>query len=250
MSAAYDEFAGAVVLVSGGGAGIGRAVVRAFLAQGARVAALDIDEAGLSATFGDSESSRSYGLRCDVTSEADMHAAFAAVEARFGPPVILVNNAGVGGTRRFEDISNAEWHRALALNLDHHFILAQLVAPAMREAGRGAIVNISSHAWMKMAANLSAYHAAKAGVVGLTRGLARELGNDRIRVNAVAPGRVFTETLRREVLTPDYEDETRRIQCLPDLIGPEDIADTVLWLASDSARMITGHTVIVDGGWV
>jgi NAD(P)-dependent dehydrogenase (short-subunit alcohol dehydrogenase family) len=144
----------------------------------------------------------------------------------------------------------ADWRRTLAINLDPHFVLTQRLAPQMRAAGGGAIVNLSSTAFMKLAANLTSYHAAKAGIVGLTRGLARELGPQGIRVNAIAPGRVVTERVRAHVVTPDWEAETKTLQCLPDLILPDDIAQSALWLASSGARMMTGQTLIVDGGVV
>jgi NAD(P)-dependent dehydrogenase (short-subunit alcohol dehydrogenase family) len=137
----------------------------------------------------------------------------------------------------------------LASNLDHHAQLSRLAAPAMADIGGGAIVNMTSTAFMKLAADMTAYHAAKAGIVGLTRGLARDLGPKNIRVNAIAPGRIFTERASAEV-DEDWIEETKQLQCIPSLIRPEDIAEAALWLASESARMVTGQTLIVDGGVV
>jgi NAD(P)-dependent dehydrogenase (short-subunit alcohol dehydrogenase family) len=250
VTALYREFEGASVLVTGAAAGIGRATVRAFLDQGARVAALDRNAEGLAETIADQGNGRSLPLVCDVTDAEALAAAYANAGAELGFPQILVNNAGVDDRRAFDEISAEDWRRALAVNLDHHFLLAKLAVPFMRTSGGGAIVNLSSTAWMKLAPNLSSYHAAKAGIVGLTRGLARELGPDLIRVNAIAPGRVVTERVRDRALTPEWEAETKQLQCLPLLIEPSDIAAAVLWLASDGARMITGQTLIVDGGVV
>jgi NAD(P)-dependent dehydrogenase (short-subunit alcohol dehydrogenase family) len=251
MTAGYQELAQTHVLVTGAAAGIGRAVALAFHRQGARVTALDRDEGGLAETVARAAGNAPLvACRCDVTDAGEVERVFGRAVAERGPLRVLVNNAGVDDRRGFELITQEQWRFALAVNLDHQFLLSQLAAPGMREAGGGAIVNMSSTAWMKLAANLASYHAAKAGIVGLTRGLARELGPDLIRVNAVAPGRVVTERVERDTLTEAWIAETHSIQCLPRLITPADIADTVLFLASDSARAITGQTIIVDGGVV
>lgn len=250
MSARYDEFAGLPVLVTGAATGIGRAIAKAFLEQGARVAALDRNGAGLEETLAGHDAERAIPVVCDVTDHAALSRAFTEASAAIGSPRILVNNAGADDRRPFAETTIEDWRRALALNLDHHFLLSQLAAPHMRAAGRGAIVNLSSTAFMKLAPNLSSYHAAKAGIVGLTRGLARELGPGGIRVNAIAPGRVVTERVQATTVTEQWIAETKALQCLPLLTSPGDIADAALFLASDSARLITGQTLIVDGGVV
>ena len=249
MTIAFPEFDGCTVIVTGAAAGIGRATALAFSAQGARVAALDRDPGGLDTL----EAECTGTIRPFVADVSDLAALTGAVDralAELGNPKVLVNNAGVDDRRGFEKMSLDDWHKALAINLDPHFILAQQVVPRMRALGGGAIVNLSSTAFMKLAPNLTSYHAAKAGIVGLTRGLARELGPSGIRVNAIAPGRVVTERVRAQVVTPKWEVETKKLQCLPDLILPSDIAQSVLWLASSGARMITGQVLIVDGGVV
>ena len=247
MSGAYPEFRDAHIVVTGAAAGIGRATTLAFAREGARISALDIDADGLTALAG---SEGIEPIACDIADPDALADAHARAERERGPVRAIVNNAGVDDRRPALEFDAASWRRALALNLDHHFLLSALVAPAMAEAGGGAIVNLSSTAWMKMAGDLAAYHAAKAGIVGLTRGLAREWGARGIRVNAVAPGRVVTERVERDVLTDAWAAETRALQCLPKLIRPADVADCVLWLASSRARMVTGQTVIVDGGVV
>jgi NAD(P)-dependent dehydrogenase (short-subunit alcohol dehydrogenase family) len=136
------------------------------------------------------------------------------------------------------------------VNLDHQMLMSARVAPQMDlSGGHAAIVNMSSSAWMKLAGNLTAYHAAKAGIVGLTRGLARDLGPRHITVNAIAPGRVLIERVAAQV-TEAWKAETHALQCIPALIAPDDIAAAALWLGSSAARMVTGQTLVVDGGVV
>lgn len=245
MSPAYGEFFDAHVLVTGAAAGIGRATALAFAAHGARVTAVDRDERGL-ATIAAQDGIAAWP--CDLTDGAALARTTAGAERRFGPVRSLVNNAGVDTRFDLDAMHADEWRAMLAANLDHHFLLARALAPGMGASG-GAIVNLSSTAWMKLAGRLVAYHAAKAGIVGLTRGLARDLGPRRIRVNAVAPGRVVTERVAAST-DAAWIAETKALQCLPVLIEPADVAAAILWLCSDAARCVTGQTLVVDGGVV
>ncbi len=247
MSATHAEFAGRHGMVTGAAAGIGRATALAFAAQGARVTAVDLNAEGLAETAAAAEAITP--ATCDLTDSAALNALCAEAEARHGAIRVLVNNAGVDRRIAFAEQTEADWRWMLAANLDHHALLAAQVAPGMAAAGGGAIVNLSSTAWMKLAGNLTAYHTAKAGILGLTRGLARDLGGQGIRANAIAPGRVVTERVAGQV-SADWVAETHALQCIPELIQPSDIADCVLWLASDAARMITGQCIVVDGGVV
>lgn len=247
MSPRYTEFARRHVMVTGAGAGIGRATALAFAAQGARVTAVDLNAEGLAATAAGAEGITA--LTCDLADPEAMRQMQAEAVAANGPVRVLVNNAGVDRRIPFDELTAESWRWMLAVNLDHHALLSGLVVPGMASAGGGAIVNLSSTAWMKLAGNLTAYHAAKSAIVGLTRGLARDLGPQGIRANAIAPGRVVTERVAGEV-SETWVTETQALQCIPDLIRPSDIADCALWLASDAARMVTGQCIVVDGGVV
>ncbi|GAA6210167.1 SDR family oxidoreductase [Cognatishimia sp. WU-CL00825] len=249
MAVIYDDFRGSHVIVTGAAAGIGRAIAIAYAQQGAIVTAIDINEAGLAET---AEQAEGYVVSqpCDVTDLGGLRNVADAAISAHGPVKVLVNNAGVDRRIAFDQLSAEDWQRMMALNLDHYAVLSSAVSEQMDTAsGHAAIVNLSSSAWMKLAGNLAAYHAAKAGIIGLTRGLARDLGGKGVSVNAIAPGRVLTERVADDVDEAWY-DETRQIQCVPDLIKPNDIAEAALWLGSSDARFVTGQTLIVDGGVV
>ena len=241
------EFEGKHVLVTGAAAGIGRAVAVAFAGEGALVSAVDVNGSALDEAYADEKNIHSFV--CDLTNEQATTKVIETAITEHGSVDVLVNNAGSDRQMPFEVQTQDQFRELLAVNLDHHALLASLVTPAMRAAAAGVIINMTSTAWMKMTGNMTAYHTAKAGIVGLTRGLARDLGGYGIRVNAVAPGRVLTE--RAEAMVDEaWKQETKTLQCLPSLILPEDIADTVLWLASAKSRMVAGQTIVVDGGVV
>jgi NAD(P)-dependent dehydrogenase (short-subunit alcohol dehydrogenase family) len=248
----YASLAGRVVLITGGASGIGAALVRAFAAQQSRVAFLDIDadagEALVREIAGGSGAAPLF-VPCDLLDIDALRAAIAQVRATLGDAAVLVNNAANDRRHVLSEVTPAEFDWSLGVNLKHVFFAAQAVVPQMQARGGGSIVNMSSIAWMRGAPGLPVYAAAKAAIVGFTNSLARLVGPDRIRVNAIAPGMVVTERQRR-MWYPDERQigEMRARQAIPDAVTPDDIAGMALFLASDESQRITRQCFQVDGG--
>jgi NAD(P)-dependent dehydrogenase (short-subunit alcohol dehydrogenase family) len=247
----YESLRGRTVVITGGASGIGAAFVRAFAENGARVAFLDLqDEAGaaLADELGQG-SEKPLFVRCDLMDIDALRAALDAIRTALGPAAVLVNNAANDQRYEFAAMTPAEFDRTIAVNFRHVFFAAQAIVPQMRELGHGSIINMSSVSWMRGIPYLEAYASAKAAIVGFTNTLARAVGPDRIRVNAIAPGMVLTERQRRLWFQDESLIETGLAQqCLPDLIAPEDVANLALFLASDDSRLITKQCISVNGG--
>lgn len=249
--ATYPSLAGRAVLVTGGATGIGAALVEAFAAQGARVAFLDVDaEAGaaLADRLADAPGGRPWFRPCDLREIPALRAAVADAVAALGPFRALVNNAARDTRHRLEDLEPGDWDDNQATNLRPHFFAAQAVRPGMRDAGGGSIINMSSNSWLLGLDGYPAYVTAKAGIVGLTKALARELGGEAIRVNAVLPGWVMTRRQIELWLTEEGERELMTQQALKQRLQPEDVARLTLFLAAEDSALITGQTHVVDGG--
>jgi NAD(P)-dependent dehydrogenase (short-subunit alcohol dehydrogenase family) len=250
--ARYPSLSGRAVLISGGATGIGASFVEHFARQGARVAFLDIDDAGaktLLASLGDVTHAPVY-LRCDVTDLDALHDAIAAARERIGRIAVLVNNAANDARHTFADTTAMDFERNIAVNLRHQYFATQAVVDDMRALGGGSVICLGSTGWMIKNAGYPMYAMAKSAVHGLVNGLARELGRDRIRINALVPGWVITQKQRELWLDAEGEAQIARAQCLPGHLQPEDLARMALFLAADDSRMCTGQDFIVDGGWV
>jgi D-xylose 1-dehydrogenase len=221
-------------------------MAEAFLAQGAQVGILDRDT-GAIAAFRVAYPALAVE-EVDLRDIPAMRLAIARLAKRIGPPAILINNAAHDARHSFEQLDVAEWDERMAVNLRHYIFAAQAVAPAMREAGRGVILNMGSTAWMKAATHMIAYATAKSAVEGFTRSLSRELGPAGIRVNAIAPGWVMTPRQIEEHATPEKRAANLAAQSIPREVLPQDIAAAALFLCSSAAQAITGQTLIVDGG--
>jgi D-xylose 1-dehydrogenase len=251
--ATYPSLRDATVLVSGGASGLGAEFVAQFAAQGARVAFVDIAvDAGeaLVAAVAERGDPRPLFRACDVR---DLHAyrrTIAEVATELGAVQVLVNNAGNDARHAVADVEPDYWDDRMRLNLDHQFFAAQAVAPAMRAAGRGSIINLGSVSAHIDLLDLPAYMTAKAGIEGLTRSLAREFGADGVRVNCVLPGWIMTERQVENWMTPEADAHRAQAQALPHKLYPDDVARMVLWLAAEDSRSCTGQPWVVDGGWM
>lgn len=243
--ATYPSLAGKRVLVTGGGSGIGAGIVEGFVRQRAEVTFLDIAE----------EDSRTLagrlGCRFEQADLTDIPATQALIRRLIGEGGafdVLVNNAANDDRHDWEEVTPDYWDERMAVNLKHQFFCAQAVIPGMREKGGGAIVNLGSISWHLGMPDIPIYQTAKAAIEGLTRAMARELGPEGIRVTCVVPGNVRTPR-QLQWYTPEGEQEIVDAQCLKGRLVPEDVAALVMFLASDDARLITGHEYFVDAGW-
>jgi gluconate 5-dehydrogenase/2-deoxy-D-gluconate 3-dehydrogenase len=240
---------GRVALVTGGGAGIGRATAQALAQAGAQVAVTDIDLAAAEAVA--AEIGRGEAHRLDVVDEAAVGAVVEAIAARYGRIDILVNNAGLGARMPTVDLPTERWRQVMAINLDGSFFCARAVGRHMLAAGQGAVVNLASIMGLVGATQYPnlAYHSAKGALVNFTRALACEWAPHGVRVNAVAP--TFARTRLTEPLLADKEMERTLLRETPlgRFVEPDEVAAAILFLASDAAAMITGVTLPVDGGW-
>ncbi|HUA78257.1 MAG TPA: SDR family oxidoreductase [Acetobacteraceae bacterium] len=253
MDARYPSLKGRHVVITGGASGIGESIVEHFAAEEAEVSFLDIQrEAGqaLADRIAAAGAPRPDFLACDLTDLDALRAAIGAAMARHGAPAALVNNAANDDRHRIEAVTAEYWQNRMDTNLRHQFFAAQAVRPAMRDAGGGSIICFGSISWMAGEAGYIAYVTAKAAIGGLTKGLARELGPERIRVNCVVPGWVMTKRQVALWLDEAGERQIAERQCLPDKLMPADLARMVLWLAAADSRMCTAQNFIVDAGWV
>jgi D-xylose 1-dehydrogenase len=249
--ASYPSLKDRAVFISGGGSGIGASIVEHFAEQGAKVGFVDIDEGSsraLAAKIGAAGRTAPLFLKCDVRDLPAYQAAITWLADRLGPFTVLINSAARDDRHKLEDVTPAFWDERIAVNLRHHYFAIQAVVPGMKKAGGGSIVNFSSVSYHVMTPDLSVYQAAKAAVIGMTRGLARDLGRDRIRLNSITPGWIMTQRQIDLWLTPEAEAQLMQAQCLKEKVYPPDIARMALWLAADDSRMVTAQNFVVDGG--
>ena len=245
--AIYPSLKDRTVLVSGGASGIGEAIVRAFVAQGAKVGFLDIADAAAAKLKAELGPSVHYE-HCDVTDIAALRSAIEGVRNALGPITVLVNSAAHDQRHTIDEVTPEFFDNRIAVNLKHQFFAAQAIYPDMKAANNGSIVNLGSSAWMNSTPNLPIYSASKAGVLGLTRALARDLGGFNIRINSVMPGWIMTQRQLDLWLTPEAEKNLLERQCLKRKLYPDDVARLVLFLASDDSSGCTNQNYVIDGG--
>ncbi|NYD89129.1 SDR family NAD(P)-dependent oxidoreductase [Sphingomonas melonis] len=249
--ASYPSLRGKRVIITGGGSGIGAGLVEAFVAQGAHVGFVDIGRAdgqALAARLSGGAVRPPIFRQLDLTDLDALASVFSELIDEQGGCDILVNNAANDDRHAIEDVTAAYWDERMNVNLRHLFFAAQAVAPSMKAAGGGAILNFGSISWHLALDHLALYQTAKAAIEGLTRSLARDLGRSGIRCNVIVPGNVQTPR-QQKWYTPEGEAEIVRAQCLDGRIQPSDVAALALFLASDDARLCTGHAYWIDAGW-
>jgi D-xylose 1-dehydrogenase len=254
MDAIYPSLRDRSVFVTGGGSGIGAAIVRRFCGQGSKVTFVDIardcsEELVAEIAAADGHTKPLF-IECDLRDIGALRGAIARAAEANGPITVLVNNAAHDERHPFDTVTPEYWDDRFAVNLRHQFFAAQAVHPMMKAAGGGSIINFGSVSWMVGQGGMAGYTAAKSGVLGLTRSLARDMGPDNIRVNSLAPGWIMTQRQLDLWLTPEGEEELMRRQCLKRKLYPDDMARIVLFLASDDSGAMTNQSYIADGGWV
>jgi NAD(P)-dependent dehydrogenase (short-subunit alcohol dehydrogenase family) len=251
--AQYPSLTGRRVLITGGATGIGQALVLGFASQGAHVAFFDIqDEAGTALVQQIEAAGHPTPIyrHCDLTEIEAAQTTVRETIAELGGLDIVINNAANDLRHKVEEVTPDLWDRLMDVNLRHQFFITQAALPALQASGAGSVIQMSSISWMVPSTGLPAYTTAKAGIWGLTKTMARELGAQNIRVNCILPGAIVTEKQKRLVLTPEYSAEIMARQSLKRHLVPEDVVRMALFLASDDASAITGQGFIVDGGWV
>lgn len=246
----YPSLIGRHALVTGGASGIGEALVRALARQGCLVSFFDIDKVAGETLMKElnEQGYQSHFNTIDLTQIETLKDTIHTRISEWGAIRILVNNAANDQRHTLQEMTPEQFDLCMSVNLKHHFFSAQAIAPTMAEAGGGSIINMSSNSWLLGLAGYPGYVTAKAGVSGLTKGLARELGAQKIRVNTVLPGWVMTEKQKCLWLTPEAESELLAQQALKEKIEPKDVADLVLFLGADDSRMISGQSLVIDGG--
>jgi NAD(P)-dependent dehydrogenase (short-subunit alcohol dehydrogenase family) len=248
----FPSLAGKQVFVTGGGSGIGEAIVSAFSEQGAKVAFVGL-AVGPSLALCEKLASAGYPKplfrQCDIRNIEALQAAMRELAAEVGDFEVVVNNAGNDDRHKIEDVTPEYWDNCIAINQRPMFFTVQAAVPAMKRRGRGAIINIGSTSWHIAGGGYPVYTTAKAAVSGLTRGLARDLGPYGIRVNTVTPGWVMTERQLKLWVDAEAEKLIDQSQCLPGRVQPWHVARMVLFLAADDSAMCSAQEFIVDGGW-
>ena len=245
--AIYPSLLNKVVLVTGGASGIGAEIVSAFVKQGAKVGFIDMDNEA-SQQLANKLATNVYFEICDLRNISAMKSSINKLTSLIGDADILINNAANDDRHDWKDVTEEYWNERLSVNLRHQFFAIQHIAPGMIKKGGGSIINIGSNSWFEAGGGFPAYATAKSAVHGLTRTMARDLGQYRIRVNTVVPGWIMTERQKTLWVTTEGLKNQYKRQCLPDLIEPFYVARMVLFLASDDALMCTANNYMVEAG--
>lgn len=266
-SAIYPSLRGKIVLITGGAEGIAASAVELFCRQGSKVIFFDISEYSAeslieklkeqqktrSESHGDNLTTIPTFYRCDVTNLDELKTNAERVLSEHGTVHILVNSAAAAGAKSrvpSSQVTPESWDFDINVNLRHVFFLTQAIVPAMQKQGYGSIINMGSISWRIPAVGTPIYIACKAGIMGLTKTHSKEYGKDGIRVNSIMPGAIATDRQIKEVLTEEYRNYVMQNQTMQRDLRPNEVANVILFLASDDASAVTGSSYVVDGGWV
>lgn len=254
LSNLYPSLRGKVVFITGGATGIGNCFVESFAMQGAIVVFVDILETESKALVDELKAkineAQVHFFQCDLLDIEKLQKITKQVEIEIGNIEVLVNSAANDTRHQFEKVSIEDWDRCININLRHYFFAIQAVQQQMVKNGGGSIINMGSMSWHDHQGGMPGYTAAKAGVVGLTRGFASELGKDKIRINTITPGWVMTKRQLTHWVNENTAKKIEENQCIKDYVMPADIAAMVLFLASDDSKLCTAQDFVVDGGWI
>ena len=247
MTAYFKDLENAHVFITGGGSGIGAALTEAFLTQKAKVSFVGrSDYSDFADEMKEKTGTKPLFIRCDVTDTQALHAAMDKAVADQGPLKVQINNAAADTRMDPADITVDDWDKQIAVNLRHYFFACQKAGALMTNGG--SIINFSSASYQIAGEHLAPYVSSNAGIIGLTRSLARDWGPRGIRVNAISPGLVLTKKQVEDVHTEDDLADFRKRQCIDKNLYPEDVPGTALFLASDLSRMMTAQCLFIDGG--
>ena len=247
MQVQYPDLKDKHIFITGGASGIGESFVRSFAKQGSKISFIDIDDLAAN-TLCESLDGDFLYQHCDIRDISELQNCIQQARNNFGPISVLINNAARDDRHNISEVTSEYWDNCQNINIRPHFFTAQQVVEDMKTLGGGSIVNLSSNSFLLKVGGMPGYLTAKAAIVGLTRALARELGPQKIRVNAILPGWVITERQRDLWLTEEAKAELLEQQCLKELIYPEEVANLALFLASEQSKMITAQSLIVDAG--
>ena len=248
--AIYPSLKNMSVIITGGASGIGESITRAMIKQGAKVGFLDFDEEAATKLLNELGTDNISSQICDLRDIDQLKNSVQEVSKTLGAIDVLVNNAARDDRHSLESITSEYFDERIATNLKHQLFAAQAVVSDMEKKGGGVIINMGSTSWMIGQGGMPCYTTAKSAIQGLTRGLARDLGSKNIRVNCVVPGWIMTQRQMDMWLTPESEKELMERQCIKRKLIPEDIANFVLFMASNEASACSNQTYIVDGGWL
>lgn len=253
MTSIYKSLENKVVIITGGSQGIGKSMVSEFVKQKSKVYFLDIDKEGALKLIDELEKQnfkKPFYYECNITNFKELTSVIEKIGEENGVIDVLINNAANDQRHKIQDVDEKLWKDRIDINLSHSFFAIKSSIPYLKKSKSASVINFSSINWVIGSKDTIVYQAAKSAVFGLTKGFARELGEYRIRVNAIVPGWIITERQLELWLTPELDKWRSEQQSLPDKVYPDDVAKLALFLGSNDSKMITAQFHKIDGGWM